>query len=145
VTDFVPGPDLPARKGTWAWVLVLGSLIFPVIAPLVFAVAEVFGYHWYAKQRDVGAVNARNAANWTITYAAVSLGCAVIVYLLGAFAYYAPFALGALAYLFVGVWVVATLLTIGYAIAGIVAALKRRSFDPSFTWHAIRGDRVWEP
>ena len=137
--------DLPARKGTWAWVLTLGSLICPVIAPLVFLVAEVFAYHWYSKQRDVGAVNARNAANWTVTYAVVSVVCLVVVYLLGVFSSAAPFLLGALAFLFVGVWVVATLMTLAYAIMGIVAAVKGRSFETAFTWHVISGPTSWEP
>ncbi|WP_022882105.1 DUF4870 domain-containing protein [Gryllotalpicola ginsengisoli] len=136
--------DLPTRKGTWAWVLTLGSLICPVIAPLVFVVAGVFAYHWYNKQRDVGAVNARNAANWTITYALVSVICAVVVYLLGVFSSLAPFVLGALAFVFLGVWVVATLMTIAYGVMGIVAAVKGRAFETAFTWRPVKGAASWD-
>ncbi len=143
-SEYTSAADLPARKGTWAWVLVLGTLLFPVIAPLVFAVAAVFAYHFYNKQRDVGAVNARNAANWIVTYAAVSLGCAIAVFIVGAFAYLAPLPLGVLAWILVGAWALTTLLTIAYAIMGIVAAAHRRSFETAYTWHVIKGDRVWE-
>ncbi|HEY0247221.1 MAG TPA: hypothetical protein VGC45_03075 [Gryllotalpicola sp.] len=146
-TEYTPAADLPARKGTWAWVIALLTLVVPGVGAVIGVIVEVFAYHFYNKQRDVGAVNARNASNLVISYAIITVACAIVFFaapVVGAL--FASFQLifYLLGLLALGVWALVSLLVVVFAILGIVAAVQRRSFDPGYVWRVVKGDRVWE-
>ncbi len=139
-----PAPRDPS--GVWAWALGFGFVLFPVVGSMAAGFAQYVAYRaWYAKRDDLSTVNARNAANWGLTYAILTPVCFLVFLLAGSFSHIAPLPLLLLGGIFFMALLVASLVNLIFSIAGIVQATRGNSFDTALSFRFVKGERVWTP
>lgn len=140
----------PARrqdtKGLWAWAIAFAVVLIPVLGGMLGGIGQWVAYRgYYARHQNLGAINARNAANWGLTYAIIAPVSYLVFLFAGTFSHLAPVPLFIVGGLFLMLGLVATLLTIIYAIIGTIQAARGRSFDPALGFRFFKGQRSWVP